>query len=82
MGRDGDAEHPTQSFVLRIWIEEPAGERRPAVWRGHITHVQSGEQRSVGGFADVHRFLARHLAAAGLRFRAADRIRLLLMRIR
>lgn len=29
----------TQSFVIRLWIEEPATETRKATWRGHITHV-------------------------------------------
>jgi hypothetical protein len=82
MGRYGEAEHPTQSFVLRVWIEEPARDGSRTTWRGHITHVQTGERRSVGSIADVHRFLAEHLGALGVRFRAADRIRMLLMRTR
>ncbi len=31
----------TQSFLIRLWIEEPATETRKATWRGHITHIPS-----------------------------------------
>jgi hypothetical protein len=38
----------TQSFLIRLWIEEPATESRNATWRGHITHVApEGAQANV-----------------------------------
>ena len=70
------AEHPTQSFIVRIWIEEPAEPRRGATWRGHITHVQSGRRRPVDSLAGIHRFIVGHLAAVGVRPGVVDRIRL------
>lgn len=70
------AANPTQSFVVRIWIEESGG--RPT-WRGYVTHVQSGDQCAFEDLACVHRFLARHLAMAGVRPSALDRMRLYIM---
>ncbi len=29
----------TQSFLIRLWIEEPATATHKAIWRGHITHI-------------------------------------------
>lgn len=31
----------TQSFLIRLWIEEPATATHKATWRGHITHIPS-----------------------------------------
>ena len=33
---------PSHSFVARVWLEP--GPRREQVWRGHVRHVQSGEE--------------------------------------
>lgn len=42
------------SFVIRTWIEEPGNEARSTTWRGHITHVASGERSY---FQDLHQIL-------------------------
>lgn len=76
------AGHPTQSFILRVWVEEPARPGRAATWRGHVTDVQSREYRAVDSFADVHRFLVARLSEVGIRPRMLDRIRLVLVRER
>ena len=39
---EGDS---TLSFIVRIWVEETAEESGRSSWRGHITHVPSGERR-------------------------------------
>jgi hypothetical protein len=75
-----EVRHPTRSFVLRIWIEEPATGGGRARWRGHITHVQSGERRSIDSFAGILRYLVAHLAAVGVRPGLRDRIRMAVMR--
>ena len=41
----------TFSFVIKIWVEETAGEAGQALWRGHITHIPSGRRRY---FQDLH----------------------------
>lgn len=73
-----ESEHPTLSFVVRIWIEEPAAARSGAIWRGHITHVQSGDRRAVDTLGEVEGFIVCRLAEMSVRWRAIDRIRLLL----
>jgi hypothetical protein len=37
----------TRSFVIRLWIEEPATESQKATWRGYISHV--GPEGALGG---------------------------------
>jgi len=75
------AEHRTQSFVVRIWIEEPAKPDRGATWRGHITHVQSGARRSIDSVVDILRFIVVHLEAVGIRRSVVDKIRLAVLRV-
>jgi hypothetical protein len=50
--------HP---FVIRIWLEEGAGGAYQATWRGHITHVPSGERRYLHDLDDVTAFIAPYL---------------------
>ncbi len=52
------------SFVARIWLESrPNAQPR---WRGHIRHVQSGEQAYFQRLQDMQRFLERVCRAQGL----------------
>lgn len=55
-----------QSFVARIWLERDAGD--DAKWRGHVQHVQGGEEIYFHSFAEVCEFLERvsGVSAAGL----------------
>lgn len=34
----------SHSFILRVWLEESAGDEIPAVWRGSLTHVLSNRR--------------------------------------
>ena len=43
MVADADEER-TLSFVIKIWLEEEASATNSARWRGHITHVPSGQR--------------------------------------
>jgi len=60
-----------QSFVARIWLERDAGD--DAKWRGHVQHVQGGEEIYFRSFAEVCEFLERvsGVSAAGLGLAAA-----------
>ena len=49
------------SFVIRIGIEETVQEAGTATWRGHITHVPSGERRYVEDLAKIPAFIAPYL---------------------
>ena len=60
-------EHGTLSFVVRIWLEETAEEAGRALWRGRITHVDSGEQDYLRTLGDVTAFIAPFLAGLGVR---------------
>ena len=35
----------THSFIIRIWPEQIDAADRSCKWRGHITHVPSGQRR-------------------------------------
>jgi hypothetical protein len=58
-------ESTTHSFVIRIWLEEPEETGR-ARWRGHITHVLSGERRYLENMAEVVDFIRPYLAEMGV----------------
>ena len=54
----GDSfESVTHSFVVRIWLEEDDR----ATWRGHITHVPSGDRHYVEGLCDIVDFIAPYV---------------------
>lgn len=56
----------THSLVIRIWIEEGVAERGQPTWRGHITHIPSGEQRYFEDLDDIKAFILPHLRKAGV----------------
>jgi hypothetical protein len=61
-------EFNTHSFVIKIWIEgTPNGEKKPS-WRGHITHIPSGERRYVTTLYCVFIFIMRYLKSMGIKF--------------
>jgi hypothetical protein len=59
-------ESSTQSFVVRIWLEETVDEAGTAAWRGHITHVPSGAQRYIRDLDDMAAFVAPYLQKMGV----------------
>ena len=65
----------THPFIVKIWLEESAQEAGRATWRGHITHVPSGERRYVKHLDDVTSFIAPYLAGMGVEFEPTWRIR-------
>lgn len=56
----------TQSFVIRLWLEEPGSADRPAVWRGHITHALTGSRRYVDSLAQITAFISIYLREMGV----------------
>ena len=60
-----DIESGTQSFVIKVWLEDTGEEEARATWRGHITHVPSGEKHYFKSPEEVTAFIASHLEAMG-----------------
>jgi hypothetical protein len=57
----------THSFIVKIWLEETAEEVSQATWRGHITHVPSGERHYVQELGDIPAFIAPYLERMGVK---------------
>ena len=55
------------SFVIRIWLEEPAEETGQELWRGHITHVVSGNRAYFQDLDGIISFLIPYLGQMGVR---------------
>lgn len=59
-------ENSSHSFVLKIWIEDAGSETDAAYWRGHITHVPSGERRYFQDLNGLLEFLIPYLEGMGI----------------
>ena len=59
-------EASTHPFIVKIWLEETAEEAGRAVWRGHITHVLSGQRRYLKDLDDILVFIAPYLETMGV----------------
>lgn len=55
-----EPESNAETFVVRLWLEG-GGDEGPRVWRGHITHVMSGERRYVQSLEGIDAFIARFM---------------------
>jgi hypothetical protein len=64
--------HP---FIVKIWLEETAEEAGWSLWRGHITHVPSGERRYLTDLDDIAAFISPYLERMGVRFTLRSRTR-------
>lgn len=62
------------SFVVRIWIEETVEEAGAALWRGHITHVQSGFRQYIDDLAQINVFIEPYLRSMYVRFNPEQRL--------
>jgi hypothetical protein len=56
----------TQSFLIKIWVEETAEEAGETLWRGHITHVHSGERQHFQDLPEVLTFMQPYLTEMGI----------------
>ncbi len=54
-------EADTHSFIIKVWSEESGEESGQAEWRGHITHVLSGERRYLRDLAEITEFILPYL---------------------
>ena len=56
-----------QSFIVKVWLEPPEKDGGQARWRGHITHVPTGERKYVDDLDGITAFIAKHLQQMGPR---------------
>lgn len=63
------------SFIVKIWIEEPAEKTGLGRWRGHITHVLTGNRRYFEDLGEVVRFITLYLEQMNVRFGKLWKIR-------
>jgi hypothetical protein len=67
-----------QSFIIRVWVEEPATADYPARWRGHITYVSpSGARRPIyfSDLRDIEVITGLYLARLGVKLGWGWRLR-------
>ena len=68
-------EDETNSFIVKIWLEETGMETGKVGWRGHITHVSSGERHYVKDLDEISAFIRQYLQRFGLEMSIWMRIR-------
>ena len=73
-------EPDTQSFVVKVWLEETVEEEGRAKWRGHVTHVTSGERRYLESLSGIADFIMPFLERWGVRFGVCRRFLVLVCR--
>src|ERR1051326_8271374 len=47
----------SQSFIIKVWVEEHSDAGGSGTWRGHITDVLSGERRYVKNLDEIGDFI-------------------------
>lgn len=62
----GFGESDTDSFVVKIWLEQSSEEAGRAIWRGRITHVPSGEYRYFKRLDEAAAFITLYLHKLGV----------------
>jgi hypothetical protein len=78
-GRMSLYESSTHSFIVKIWLEERTDDSDPLIWRGHITHVPSGQRRYMRNLDEMTSFVAIFLQDMGVQLGKCWRARQWLM---
>ena len=68
-------EFNTHSFIVKIWLEEPADDKHKGKWRGHITHVPGGERRYLKSLGEIVAFMVPYMVSMGVRLDAYSKLR-------
>jgi hypothetical protein len=56
----------TCSFIVKVWIEESKAEAGQVIWRGHITHVSSGDRQYFEDLGQIILFMIPFLESIGI----------------
>jgi hypothetical protein len=68
-------EPTTQSFIVKVWVEESAEKGGQGVWHGHITQVPTGQRRYLKSLSEIEDFVAPHLEEMGVKLGMRWRVR-------
>ena len=74
-------EPDTQSFIVKVWVEDRAGETGGGAWHGHITHIPSRDRRYLKNLEEIQDFIAPHLEAMGVKISRRWRLKSWLKRL-
>jgi len=75
-------ESTTESFIVKIWLEESDQGTGGEKWRGHITHVPTGRRRYVEDIESISSFISERLKEIGVEPKLRARLCLWLSRIK
>lgn len=64
----------TQSFIVKVWVEDSTEKEDYGVWRGHITHVSSGKRHYMKNLDEIQSFIAPYLEEMGVQIRMHSRV--------
>ncbi len=76
-----EIESDTQSFIVKVWVEDHAEETGHRVWRGYITHVSSNKRRYLKNLEGIEDFISAYLEGMGVKLGMRWRIRHWLKRL-
>ena len=65
----------SQSFIVKVWVEEHAEGNSQGVWHGHITHVFSGKRRYFKDLDEIRDFIQPFLGEMGVHIETGGRWR-------
>ena len=54
-----------QSFIIKIWCENDSDEGGNIIWRGHITHVPSGDRVYISSLEEISSFISPFIEKMG-----------------
>ena len=69
-------ESNTNSFIVKVWLEEANEATGRVLWRGHITHVPDGARRYVEDFEGINDFINLYLNVMDVEFGPSRRVAL------
>lgn len=65
----------SQSFIIKVWVEEHPDAGSAGTWRGHITDVFSGERRYLKDLDEILDFITPRLEDMGVKLGVRWRVR-------
>lgn len=68
------SDQQSHSFIVKVWSERTGRSAQNRAWRGRITHVPSGERRSIQRIEEIGMFMTPYLIQLGLRVSWSHRL--------
>jgi len=71
----------SQSFIVKVWVEDSTETGSHSEWRGHITHVSSSKRRYLKNLGEIQDFIIPYLEEMGAKLGMRWRLRRWLKRL-